>query len=271
MNRHTVCLGLGSNLGARAETLRSAIEHLERVEGVRLERVSSFRETSPIGGPNGQGPYLNAAAKLVVDQEPAEILRICREIERKFGRTRELRWGPRTLDMDILLFGDLMIGRPDLIVPHPRMALRRFVLGPLSEIAGDAVDPRTGRTVAELSANLDRRPRLVRIGRSWPAEIREEVLSRLKNEMNALIARGDRPPSLREIEPSRWIAFVEGEEPFPGWFQGGSRSAVEPTFAATKGSAADLSRDPIPVLRIESDRPETIAAEIVAACAGCVG
>jgi 2-amino-4-hydroxy-6-hydroxymethyldihydropteridine diphosphokinase len=131
-------VGLGSNLGDRARNIAGAIAALSDTGS--LYRVSSLYETAPIGGPK-QGPFLNAVA--VVDTElPARaLLERCLEIERESGRERRERWGPRTLDLDILLYGDQAIEETDLTVPHPRMTERRFVLDPLLEVWPDAALP----------------------------------------------------------------------------------------------------------------------------------
>lgn len=149
-------IGLGSNLGDRRAMMEGAITALSATPGVVVKRVSSTHETEPVGGPTGQGSYLNAAALLESTLGPFELLRVLQAIERQFGRVRTVHWGARTLDLDLLLFNDWMIRTPELTVPHPRLTERRFVLAPLAEIAPTAVDPGTGRTVAELLKNLDK-------------------------------------------------------------------------------------------------------------------
>jgi 2-amino-4-hydroxy-6-hydroxymethyldihydropteridine diphosphokinase len=155
MSSHAL-IGLGSNLGDRAAMLEGALAALAATPGVRIGRVSSFRETEPVGGPPGQGPYLNAAAALETTLDPLGLLRVLRAIEDRFGRLRAVRWGERTLDLDLLLFDDRIIDSPELTVPHPRLAGRRFVLEPLAEVAPEAVEPMTGRTVSALLRELDR-------------------------------------------------------------------------------------------------------------------
>jgi 2-amino-4-hydroxy-6-hydroxymethyldihydropteridine diphosphokinase len=145
-------IGLGSNLGDRKAQLDDAVAALAEARGVVLRSVSRYHETAPVGGPEGQGDYLNAAAVVETTLEPLELLHVLQEIEHRAGRVRAVRWGPRTLDLDLLLFGDEVIATTELQVPHPRMAERLFVLAPLAEIAPEAVDPVTARTIAELLA-----------------------------------------------------------------------------------------------------------------------
>ncbi len=122
-------IGLGSNLGDRRAILDGAISALSEWPDVRVLRVSSIHETKPVGGPPGQGTYLNAAAALQTTLDPIEVLRRLQAVETRFGRVRTVRWGERTLDLDLLLFDDRIIRTPELTVPHPRLAERRFVLG----------------------------------------------------------------------------------------------------------------------------------------------
>jgi len=143
--------GLGSNVGDRRAHLDRAVEGL-RACGTILA-VSSYRETEPVGGPP-QPRYLNAAVVAETDLEPRRLLGLAQALEAAAGREREVRWGPRTLDVDLLLCGDRTIREAGLVVPHPRMAERGFVLGPLAEIAPDWIVPGTGRTVEELHADL---------------------------------------------------------------------------------------------------------------------
>jgi 2-amino-4-hydroxy-6-hydroxymethyldihydropteridine diphosphokinase len=152
------CIGLGSNLGDRRATLEGAIAALARTSGVHVQKVSSFHETEPVGGPPGQGKYLNAAAVIETDLDAHGLLRVLEGIEAQFGRVRSVRWGERTLDLDLLLFGDEIISTLELTVPHPRLRVRRFVLEPLAEVAPEAVDPVAKRTIADLLAALEKGP-----------------------------------------------------------------------------------------------------------------
>ncbi|HUZ19042.1 MAG TPA: 2-amino-4-hydroxy-6-hydroxymethyldihydropteridine diphosphokinase [Acidimicrobiales bacterium] len=127
-----VHLGLGSNLGDRWSHLGRAVDRLRRVD-VALA-VSPVYETSPIGGPEGQGPYLNCVVRLRVDGSARDVLALVAELESMEGRVRTERWGPRTLDVDVLLLGGIRVDEEDLVVPHPRMAERAFVLAPLEDL-----------------------------------------------------------------------------------------------------------------------------------------
>jgi 2-amino-4-hydroxy-6-hydroxymethyldihydropteridine diphosphokinase len=128
-------IGLGSNLGEREATLREALTRLSELDGVAVVAVSSFRETDPVGNAD-QPRFVNAAAELETTLGPRELLDRLLEVERSLGRdrTREERWGPRTVDLDLLLYGDETVGEPGLEVPHPRLAERAFVLEPLVEL-----------------------------------------------------------------------------------------------------------------------------------------
>ena len=122
-------LGLGSNLGDRRRHLNEAVQSL-----AGLVAVSQVYETDPVGGPPGQSPYYNCVVQLETQLSPRQLLGVCHRLESAAGRIRNERWGPRTLDVDLLLVGDLQVADPDLILPHPRMWERRFVLAPLAEL-----------------------------------------------------------------------------------------------------------------------------------------
>jgi len=147
-------LALGSNLGDRQAHLDRAILRLRAEPGLTVCRVSSYYETAPVGGPTGQNAYLNAAVAVDTTFTPELLLKRLLEIEQSLGRVRGERNAPRTLDLDILLFDDIVRSSPDPILPHPRMHERRFVLEPLAEIAPNAIHPVLQQTVAELLAHL---------------------------------------------------------------------------------------------------------------------
>ena len=128
-------VGLGSNLGEREATLREALARLGELDGIEVTAISSFRETDPVGNVD-QPRFVNAAAALETSLGPRELLDSLLEVERILGRdrSREERWGPRTIDLDLLLYGDETVDEPGLEVPHPRLAERAFVLEPLLEL-----------------------------------------------------------------------------------------------------------------------------------------
>ena len=147
-------IALGSNLGDRRALLHQGLALLGSLPGVDLLRTSSIYETAAVGGPTGQGCYLNAVAEVQTEIEPAPLLQQLLDIEAQLGRVRAERDGPRTLDLDLLYYGDQITDQPDLILPHPRLHQRLFVLEPLAEIAPGLVHPRLGKTMAELRADL---------------------------------------------------------------------------------------------------------------------
>lgn len=150
-------IAFGSNLGDRRRSIERAIEVLSGNPEVSVRRVSSIVETEPDGGPPGQGPYLNGAAEIETALPPRELLGTLMEIERSLGRVRIGRRGPRTIDLDLLIYGSETVNEPGLTIPHPRMHERAFVLGPLSEIAPDAVHPVLRKTARELLEGLPAR------------------------------------------------------------------------------------------------------------------
>ena len=146
-------VGLGANLGAREETLRHAVERLGEAEGVDVLAVSSLRETEPVGVVD-QPPFLNGAVQLETSLPPRELLDLLLAIERSLGRVRGARWGPRLVDLDLLLYGSEIVDEPGLRIPHPRLHERRFALEPLAEL--DAWLEIPGRaSVSALLAELD--------------------------------------------------------------------------------------------------------------------
>lgn len=158
----TAYLGVGSNLGDRMANLAAAVTLLAETPGVRLARQSSLYETASIGGPEGAPPFLNGAVEVETTLRPAELLDRMMEIERSLGRERRVKWEPRPIDLDILLFGNEIVSTQELVIPHPLMHERRFVLEPLAEIAPEAVHPVLQMTVKGLLDNLDPRPEVAR-------------------------------------------------------------------------------------------------------------
>jgi 2-amino-4-hydroxy-6-hydroxymethyldihydropteridine diphosphokinase len=168
-------LGLGSNLGDRAGNIARAVNALAAAEGVRLLGTAPLYETPPFGGP-AQGDYLNSAALVETALAPREVLALALDVERSLGRLRPdpVRWGPRTIDIDLLWIEGTTVDEPGLVVPHPGLTERPFAVRPLVDVAPDAADPRTGMRYAELPAATGPIHRFADAipgaGRSAPAE-----------------------------------------------------------------------------------------------------
>jgi 2-amino-4-hydroxy-6-hydroxymethyldihydropteridine diphosphokinase len=143
-------IAVGSNLGDRWSRLVLAARALRTAPGVAVLRASRVWDTAPLGPP--QPRYLNAVLEVETTRTPESLLGLLREVEQRAGRTRDLRWGPRTLDLDLLLFDDRIVCTPGLTLPHPEMAWRRFVLAPLAELRPDLPVPGTDSTVGRLLA-----------------------------------------------------------------------------------------------------------------------
>ncbi|WP_293347628.1 MULTISPECIES: 2-amino-4-hydroxy-6-hydroxymethyldihydropteridine diphosphokinase [unclassified Microcoleus] len=152
--KSTKCaIALGSNLGDSLATLKSAIATLNNTPGIAVKSHSSWYQTAPVGPP--QPDYINACAILEVTLQPQQLLATLLEVEIKFNRIRREKWGPRTLDLDLLLYDDLILETPTLTLPHPRMTQRAFVLVPLVEIAPDWVHPVTKSAIDQILKTAD--------------------------------------------------------------------------------------------------------------------
>ena len=147
----TAYVGLGANLGSREATVRRAVELLGATDGVDVLAVSQLRETAPVGVVD-QPPFLNGAVAIETARAPRDLLDLLLEIERSLGRVREERWGPRTIDLDLLVYGDEVVDEPGLRVPHPHLHERRFALEPLAELQPDLEVPGWGEVSTLLSA-----------------------------------------------------------------------------------------------------------------------
>jgi 2-amino-4-hydroxy-6-hydroxymethyldihydropteridine diphosphokinase len=159
----TCLVGLGSNLGNRADHLDQAVAALRASQEITNLSVSTTHATKPIGGPVGQSEFLNATVRFETSLSPQALLVKLQRVETELGRTRDLRWSARTIDLDLLLYDREIIETKFLFVPHPRMAFRRFVLEPAAEIAGDMFHATTGFTVRQLLQRLDSTPNYIAI------------------------------------------------------------------------------------------------------------
>ena len=149
----TAFVGIGSNLGDRETNLGRALDLLAAEDGIEIAAVSEIRETEPVG-PVEQGPFLNGAARVETSLAPRALLACLLAVENRLGRVREERWGPRTIDLDLLLYGDEQIDEPGLSVPHPRLHERRFALEPLADLDPGLEIPGQG-SVSALLAKLN--------------------------------------------------------------------------------------------------------------------
>lgn len=150
----TLCaIALGSNLGDSRQILTAAVQTLDQHPQISIVAQSHWYQTAPVGPP--QPDYLNGCVLLQTALTPEDLLQALLQVEAQFGRVRRQRWGPRLLDLDLLLYGDRIFDQPDLEIPHPRMTERAFVLVPLAEIAPDWLDPVSGRAIADLVQTVD--------------------------------------------------------------------------------------------------------------------
>lgn len=200
-------IGLGGNLGAVADTFRSALHSLDSFPTIQVGRVSSHFLTPPMGSSAGS-PFLNAAAELETDLPPLELLDALQSVESQHHRRRLTRWGPRTLDLDLLLFGETVLNHPRLELPHPGCWYRRFVLDPLAEIAPDVLHPVKGVPIQELRDRLLVRPLNVGIvgGR---CEEREHLTAELSKQF----ADAHIKPWSPDTEPDPTLLLWTGPSP----------------------------------------------------------
>ena len=176
-------ISIGSNLGDRSLVIDAALAELQSTPAISLRRVSRPHITQPIGGPAGQDSFANAAAHIETSLSPTKLLSVLQELESQAGRTRAVRWGPRSLDLDLLLYDDVIMNEESLVLPHPRMAFRRFVLTPAAEIAPQMLHPLLRRSILQLLEHLEQAPNYVAITgvpRVGKAKLAEAVAARTK-------------------------------------------------------------------------------------------
>lgn len=208
-------LSLGSNLGDRHGNLQTALSVLSRAPGLRLIASSRWLETQPIGGPGGQGAFLNGAALLETSLPPLALLSLLLEIETQLGRRRAERWAARTLDLDLLLYDNVVLESPELTLPHPRMAYRRFVLAPAVEVAPRMVHPLLGWTVQRLWEHLSTALPYVAIGR-FPAFDASGLMQAIAERMPARLVTANEGDSRANLErQTHQLLNLEWPQPPP--------------------------------------------------------
>ena len=287
-----VWISLGSNVGDRRATLDAALVLLDQTRGVVVAAISAYHETRPVGGPGGQGVFLNAAARLETSLPPRALLAATQAIENRLGRVRTVRWGERTLDIDLLIYGCEFVDEPDLKIPHPRLPLRRFVLAPLAEVGPTVRDPVTGQTISTLLGRLDRRPRIVMLDESI-CEPMPRVASLVATALAARVVSDPTVgPDSRGQARSRASLAPDSEHVVRRWIEaaGTGLNATDPTWYVVERAfdwgkvgmcfivASPGSRWPrrpgrggTTILWPEATEPDSIVAEVVAVCRGIEG
>lgn len=224
-------VGLGANLGERRQALEAAVERLAAQQGVAVVSVSGWRETAPIGGPPGQPPYLNGAVLLETAHSPQALHETLSTIERDLGRTRLGRWEPRLIDLDLLLYDQCVIETASLVVPHPRLAVRRFVLEGAAEVAPGMTHPLIGWSVRELLEHLDSAANYVALA-GLPGSGKTALAARLARELGG--------------------RFIADPNPEPGG-SSGSRYGQQIQFLDRRAGVLAADRCPNPKVLAISD------------------
>jgi 2-amino-4-hydroxy-6-hydroxymethyldihydropteridine diphosphokinase len=193
-------IGLGSNLGDRAAHLQQAIDLLGAEPTMQRIAASDFHATAPVGGPPGQQTFLNAALRVTTQLTPQQLLAVTRGVEEQLGRVRSQRWGPRVIDIDLLLYDRIILETSQLTLPHPRMAIRRFVLGPAAQVAADMVHPTTGWSIKELLQRLNEPPFYIALAGVDPIP-RSELAQLVCARTGARMLRDPASRDLQEVRP----------------------------------------------------------------------
>lgn len=160
---HSVYIGFGSNIGDRLAHIQHAIRALSKTGGITLQKISAVYKTDPVGY-EAQTEFLNGVAAIHTHLPPLSLLHILKDIEAAVGRQHRIRWGPREIDLDILIYGDMCLRTEKLVIPHPEMHRRRFVLAPLAEVAPDVVHPVFQETIQTLLERLEDDKSVVKTG-----------------------------------------------------------------------------------------------------------
>jgi 2-amino-4-hydroxy-6-hydroxymethyldihydropteridine diphosphokinase len=241
----TCLIALGSNLGNREATLAAALREIAALSKTSIVRVSRWYSYPPFGGPREQPDFLNAAALVETGLLPKQVLEELFSIERGLGRVRSGRWEARSVDLDLLLYDQQVIDSPGLIVPHPRMSFRRFVLEPAAEIAGDLIHPSIGWSIDELIRHLDAPGNLTAVI-STSGAMRDHLVEYLVHRFGA--AQVDAPPQTdRQFEDlwpqslSSWLAIPEAPDDWQVPTTVSSEGGPKLTILADDGGPATWS------------------------------
>ena len=233
-------ISFGSNLGERAALVAEAAKRVSENPSVRDLRTSRLFETPPIGGPEGQHPFLNAVAVFDTDASARQVLELLQVTEQELGRQRRERWDARSIDLDVVLHGELVGGGTGLIVPHPRYTARRFVLEPACDVAAHYRDPRFGWTLKQLFNHLNQGPpSLALLG--GDVSTRMEICRRLQTEHKIQTFEGPPPP-----EPMTVVGHA------PAIVRPADPQWVSPPLQDSKGRSA-TEKDPPSIIPVNND------------------
>ena len=260
-------IGCGSNLGKRREQLDRALELLRFMPGVTLQAVSRYRETTPVGGPPGQGPFLNGACLIETELPPRQVLDMLAAVENTLHRERTERWGQRTIDLDLLLYEDIVMDTADLTVPHPRMATRRFVLEPAAEIAGDLPYPAGACTVRDLLDNISTpHPLIAVVG--VPGSGAAEVASAIADAVMGRVLHAPAPLPVPDGGPP--VSLARWRQTLTAW---AAPLAVSRWDDAAQATIADFWCEWLPDAAEDSLDHDSLAdfrSDVAAAAQACV-
>lgn len=199
----SVCLiGVGSNLGDRRENVETAVDRLDQHPSIQITAISRWITSDPVGGPDGQDVFLNGVCVADSELAPHDLLAHLLDVERSLGRSRKLRWAPRTIDLDLLLVADRVIRDQQLSVPHPWMAIRPFVIGPAAEVAPAMKHPIIGRTMRQLHEYLYSSPRRVLV-LSYDPQVSQQLLVQAGfAEVSTSVGQIHVPPDQHPLKPT---------------------------------------------------------------------
>jgi 2-amino-4-hydroxy-6-hydroxymethyldihydropteridine diphosphokinase len=278
-------ISLGSNVGDRAATLEAALADINRLPDVQVARQSSAHRSRPVGGPAGQGEFLNAAAVVETRLAPLTLLDKLQDIETRYGRVRTGRWAPRTLDIDLLLYASEVIETEMLSLPHPRMSFRRFVLEPSAEVAPRMLHPVIGWPIERLLLHLDAASDQVAIV-SPSDDARRVIVESLTTDFGGQQIAGPTFATPEHLWPAAWTNWVSLQPAAPQNVPPASQSTLPYAAAAFPKLTIMLDADvaaprPIrsewstivrqpgrgPTLRLQSTEALAIEQEVLAAIA----